>query len=507
MKFLLFSILFFSFSLLKADDGFTISEFSLQDVSMQTTTLVSSPVIAIDKYGNAVAAFINTTILGGDEQAFITFRPAGETNWQQQQVISNFTGNEVEGIDIAMNPDGKGVVVWEQKDNQIHSAIFQVTNNTFSVVGNINVSGDFRGDIQSAPQVVITNEGTALCVWEDHNTTPWKLAAATLPQGSDKWVAFPKYVSEIGIVQDALEVHLNINNSNQGILSWRTTINGGSGGPVFSRRFSISENSVSFAPILQVSPIGAIDQLHIAQGIDGCGNIFIGWQNQDPPPPSPIKAPESPYSISGAFLGKNASEFTSLGTVSSNTLPGNDASNLDVSINPSGYGGFCYETTLGSVFVTSFKINNESYFPINSNFDLTTETKPFLSDPKLFVDCNNNITLTTSKLPSKGFSKQFGVRADFLKQSFLTFISSFFEKKSPNSFGSITITQLTRELDGISGSAPLAFNNSGQGATVWQKSSNDLPTPGIQGASISVYSPANVLLQTQTSLTPQLGIR
>lgn len=419
-------------------------------VSLNLTTEVQSPQVVFDKYGNAVAAYYNSST----HKVYLAYLPSGETTWVQQQVVSDFSG-EVENINLAINANGRGVLVWEQKNEQIYSAIFQTIGKTLQVEGNINVSGN-RGNIQSTPVVVISSAGTALCVWQDEHEHPWKLAAAMLPSTSNTWTPIEEYVSNLDTASnfDAVETRLNLNQKSQGILTWRLTIHNGNGQPIYSRRFTISNNTVSFGPILQITPTGVIGQEHPAQGIDGSGNVFIDWVND-----------LTPRTLNAAYLPAGSSTFTQLETIS---LTGTeDVDKPIVSINPSGYGVLTYQASNNnsSVYTSFFHLTNSTFSFLSQN----TEVSSGANDPNVYIDADRNAVITYKDAVSSPNSFYLG-----FAPSGSTAFSGF--------------TRISDLIDGGQSSAQIGFNADGRGAVIWQKEKNTQQTSGIQNALIFIYN-------------------
>jgi hypothetical protein len=139
--------------------------------------VASGPQVAVDAQGNAVAIW--QYVVGADVVIQAAVRPAGGSFGQPKDISA--TGHSAGNAQVAMDPDGDAVVVWERSNgtNTIVQAAFRPPGGSFGETKDLSEIGQSAG----LAQVAMDRLGDAVVVWERSNGTNTIIQAAFRPAG------------------------------------------------------------------------------------------------------------------------------------------------------------------------------------------------------------------------------------------------------------------------------------------------------------------------------------
>ncbi len=129
-----------------------------------TTNYSYDPTVAIDGSGNAIAAWVQND--GGNLHVYAA-RYATTSGWGAPLLAETST-DYAYGAEVAMDPEGNGIVAWEEYDGQ-----FNVWAKLYVNTSGWQTATDVKGNTYyagyAAPSVTI-NEGNATVVWSNANS-------------------------------------------------------------------------------------------------------------------------------------------------------------------------------------------------------------------------------------------------------------------------------------------------------------------------------------------------
>lgn len=239
----------------------------------QAVSPMSSPVasvqhdLAVDSRGNATLVW--TEYLGwwtGGEAWAARYDPvAGK--WSAPVSIRPRSPG-VQGIDVAMDPQGNAMAVWSEGNGggQIWANRYVAATGTWS--GGIRIDAGSSSSLARGAQVVFDARGNALAVWG--NDGVW---AARYDVGAGTWM--PAVQVQVATAPShAGDVRLAVDRQGDAVLVWQMEA---SSGPwsIWYSLYNASANNWAAGQLLTGSsdraekPVVAVDRL---------GNAFAGWQ-------------------------------------------------------------------------------------------------------------------------------------------------------------------------------------------------------------------------------------
>ncbi len=136
--------------------------------SISDDNYARSPQVAIDNNGNGVIVWFHFTGMATENKLFSSELVNG--TWNSPKVIS-VDGKDPDSFDLAMDDNGKAIVVWGQINTE-----YQIYKNEFgngSWIGPEAVSQD--GIPTYAPHLAISSNGNAIIVWQQSNNNTWQI--------------------------------------------------------------------------------------------------------------------------------------------------------------------------------------------------------------------------------------------------------------------------------------------------------------------------------------------
>jgi hypothetical protein len=158
----------------------------------------SEPQVAVDSGGDAVAVWKRRE--GADYTVEAVSRPAGG-NWQAPVDISA-VGQNASGPQVAVDPGGDAVAVWELYDGTNH--IVQAATSPAGGSWQTPVDISAIGQNASEPQVAVDPGGDAVAVWKGSGSANFIVEAASRPAGGS-WQA-PVAISAAGTNSEVPQV-------------------------------------------------------------------------------------------------------------------------------------------------------------------------------------------------------------------------------------------------------------------------------------------------------------
>jgi PKD repeat protein len=168
------------------------------------------PVVAVDQAGDAVAAWARSNGSNAIVQA-ATFPAGGNFS---APVDLSLPGESASDLQVAMDPAGDAVVVWERSNgsNFVVQAATRTAGGGFSTPFDLSASGENA----FAPQVAMDQAGDAVVVWQGSNGTNKIIQAATRQFGRP--FSSPLNLSEPG--QDAFEPQVAVDPAGDAVVVW-----------------------------------------------------------------------------------------------------------------------------------------------------------------------------------------------------------------------------------------------------------------------------------------------
>jgi PKD repeat protein len=141
--------------------------------------------VAVDQVGDAVAVWLDYE--GGHRVIEAAVKPAASGVWQAPVSLSS-AGEEASEPQVAVDPRGQAIVVWETSDatnNSIEAAVGLASSGAWQPptqvsVGKTSLIGNF-------PQVAVDEAGDAVAVWDQTNGSNFIIEAAARPGASGVW--------------------------------------------------------------------------------------------------------------------------------------------------------------------------------------------------------------------------------------------------------------------------------------------------------------------------------
>lgn len=220
-------------------------------------TNVYSPSVAMDNKGNAIIIWEDWNRESGGGIVITEFR---DGVWSAPRFISQSPLDSINPPSLAMNDNGKAVIVWAQNDIYIS----EYNNGTWSQPVAISSGGN-----NQYPKVLINNTGNAIITWSisDGSYSGSKLLSKEYING---------FWTDVQIISAAVDVPIIyydvvFDNNNNAIVVWHQ---------VEGSTFRIYRNeykALSWTGPNPVSPAG-VYALYPKVAMDNNGNAIMAWQ-------------------------------------------------------------------------------------------------------------------------------------------------------------------------------------------------------------------------------------
>lgn len=249
------------------------------NVSSPSATFIGSdePQVAVDKNGNSVAVWIEGGFVTRSyiQAATLAF---GSTTWTTPVNLTPTTsGNYAYNPQVAVDPQGNAVAVWEFTDTIID--VVQAATLPFGATTWIPASASLSSpDAVKAfqPQVAVDCAGNAVAVWifKKDNTAPEVIQAATLLAGTNTWIPASADLSS-NPSGNALEPQVAMNCHGNAVAIWRILDLSNNTSSIQASTFSFA--SQTWTPTSDLVPKAGIVASQPDVAIDNYGNAVAVW--------------------------------------------------------------------------------------------------------------------------------------------------------------------------------------------------------------------------------------
>ena len=132
------------------------------------TGSAGTPQIAMDPAGNAIAVWLQWN---GTRFGIFANRYTAGGSWGTAVAIDTGSSGASSNPDIAMDPNGNAIAVWEQYDgtltrDSIRANRYAVSGNAWGTAATIDSGGTGNTGPSSNPRVAMDSNGNAIAVWE-----------------------------------------------------------------------------------------------------------------------------------------------------------------------------------------------------------------------------------------------------------------------------------------------------------------------------------------------------
>jgi PKD repeat protein len=172
----------------------------------------TTPQVAVDANGDAVAAFECSALPSGDRVIDVATRPAGGS-WSSPVTISNTAEINVMDPQVALDPNGDAIVTWDGSCGCVEAAE-RPAGGSWSQPGDVSATGM---PVSAAP-VAMDPNGAATVVWTADNGVGAVTEASVQPHGATTWSA-PVELSSADV--SAENAHVEMTPQGTSIAIWQ----------------------------------------------------------------------------------------------------------------------------------------------------------------------------------------------------------------------------------------------------------------------------------------------
>jgi hypothetical protein len=172
------------------------------------------PQVAVNADGEAVAVW--SYYNGSHEVVQASVRPATGGGWQTPVTLSD-TSQNASYPQVAINPQGEAIVVWERYNgshNVVQASVRPAPGESWQTPVNLSETNHEA----YLPQLAIAPNGEAIAVWELYNGSHAFVQASVRPAPGESWQT-PVDLSETN--HEAYEPQLAINAHDEAVAVWR----------------------------------------------------------------------------------------------------------------------------------------------------------------------------------------------------------------------------------------------------------------------------------------------
>lgn len=239
-----------------------------------TNESATFPRIAVDGSGNAIAVWQQTDATT-ERISIWANRYIADTGWETAQLLETDDTGDAVGPQIALDPNGNGLAVWQQSDGtRTNIWAKHFTAGTTSWGTTDLIESDNTGDAVT-PQVALDPNGNGIAVWRQFDGTQYHIMANIYTAGAG-WGTAQTIESNSG---DALAPQIALDSTGNGIAVWRQA--DGSQINVWANRYAagVWDTPRSFIPTDTVTTDtgdAAVPQI----ALDPDGDGLVVWQQQ-----------------------------------------------------------------------------------------------------------------------------------------------------------------------------------------------------------------------------------
>ena len=274
LKILCFILIFFCFHLGAFGQIIVKNDFQLNnDV---TTTSQTDPSIAIDSVGNFVVVW--TDIRNGNYDIY--GQMCDDTG---KFVGANFKVNNIDGTnlqqstpDVARNPAGSFVVVWQDDRNGNYDIYAQRYNAAGTLQGD-NLVVENGSASQISPSVAMDSLGNFVVVWQDSVNGNWDIFGLRFnSSGTPQGTKF-KVNESAGTDSSQITPTVGMDKNGNFVVAWYDCRNSSQmKGDIYSQRFNSSGGAIG-NNFLVSGDLGSQVQIEPTISVSGSGDFIIAW--------------------------------------------------------------------------------------------------------------------------------------------------------------------------------------------------------------------------------------
>jgi|GEM_PF-1761663 len=473
MKRLLSSLLALSCIYGHAQDTSDVINNSIPQANVSSTgSNLKESIIFFDSSNNGIAFWHDAT----NHQLLSSFLPRLSTTWNTQTVV--VPENAKNGPVAAINSSNRGILTWESQvsaGDKTPSLLYTVpfTSTSAGVVFGPITQASPNDQRCSAPAICITPNDEILVAWINESTPKHSVWIARGVLTSSTSVSWSDQQQVFLGTADSGSLSISVNGSGDGTLIWRDKITDFT--QYYSINFHLSHSSLGLGSVISL-PVSAVSPSTGNQdgglvSVDNFGNAFAVWFWSENTSFHDILQ----YSV----LYRGSSSWSPLQTLSTSA---NAQKNDKLSMNGSGFGAIVWDeldvsdgsTPIDTRMIT-FQINTSNRTVSLGNTVILTGSATI--NPNVFVDRRNNVV--ASWLSKSG---SYYVRTGLLPRGSSTLTS---------------VNQISTDTVYDGESSVIYLNALGFGGAIWSAELKDY----IQAARLTVYNPAEVLLNTPVPTT------
>jgi hypothetical protein len=239
--------------------------------TLDTATI--NPRVAMDSHGNAMAIWMQKDT--SNRQRIYASRYAcgsGFCLWSSPETINSTDGEATNPKQIAMDPDGNAIAVWEQIDSGAHGNIYA---NRYTYGGSWNATTtqiDGLDTYASWPQVAMDANGNAMAVWQQINSSSTTDIHASHYGAGGQWESAVIIDNESG---DAKRARIAMDPDGNAMAVWYQNVSGHN--RIFASHYGAG--TTWERPVMLENKSGDAEHPRIV--MDANGNAMAVWKLAD----------------------------------------------------------------------------------------------------------------------------------------------------------------------------------------------------------------------------------
>lgn len=194
--------------------------------------------------------------------------------WRTADLLENSGDGDAEHPQIAVDPDGDAIAVWEQSDGStlnIYANIFSSDTGTWR--GRELIENDDTGDATS-PQIAVDDDGNAIVVWQQSDGDAENIYANTYTKANGTWGTKEELETS---TRDARDPQIAINGTGDAVAVWEQEQADATGHVnIYANTYSSGGGDWSTRTLLESGDYGDANSPQVA--IDTDGNAIAVWR-------------------------------------------------------------------------------------------------------------------------------------------------------------------------------------------------------------------------------------
>ena len=229
----------------------------------------AAPQVAVDSSGNAVA--VGQLFVDGTHHIFANrFTPTA--GWGAPEVVDDDDGADARGAQVAVDPSGNAVVVWEQSEGV--PAPYTIFANRFTPTAGWGAPEQIEtddGGYAAYPQVAVDTSGTAVAVWMQSEGDRFNIFANRFTPAAG-WGA----AEQIETGDYAAYPQVAVDPSGNAIAVWQQQ--GGARDTIFANRFT---PTAGWGAAERIETDDEVDAFLPQVAVDPSSNAVVVWVQSD----------------------------------------------------------------------------------------------------------------------------------------------------------------------------------------------------------------------------------